>query len=101
MADEDGWITVTKGSRTSAPESKKMREDEPLSHQDEKRKQKKVCIYALSIMLHFSMNYISYYSWKKCLQVDVAFYNFQIKESKMKRQLCLTFLLSCFSSLRK
>ncbi|KAF8368001.1 hypothetical protein PRIPAC_85830 [Pristionchus pacificus] len=57
VADEDGWITVTKGSRTSAPESKKMREDEPLSHQDEKRKQKKV---------------------------DVAFYNFQIKESKMK-----------------
>ncbi|GMT28782.1 hypothetical protein PFISCL1PPCAC_29161, partial [Pristionchus fissidentatus] len=57
VADEDGWITVTKGSRTTAPESKKMREDEPLSSMDEKRKQKKV---------------------------DVAFYNFQIKESKMK-----------------
>ncbi|GMT00788.1 hypothetical protein PENTCL1PPCAC_22962, partial [Pristionchus entomophagus] len=57
VADEDGWITVTKGSRTSAPESKKMREDEPLNYQDEKRKQKKV---------------------------DVAFYNFQIKESKMR-----------------
>lgn len=51
MADEDGWITVTKGSRTSAPESKKMREDEPLSHQDEKRKQKKVSIYSFSIIL--------------------------------------------------
>ncbi|GMR53871.1 hypothetical protein PMAYCL1PPCAC_24066 [Pristionchus mayeri] len=57
VADEDGWITVTKGSRTSAPESKKMREDEPLNYQDAKRKHKKV---------------------------DVAFYNFQIKESKMK-----------------